>query len=91
MRTTVPRCLCHRVALHSRSGLQGLADRTDKPEHIERINGYIDTIDKVISGIRTSIFQLQARQQYPVGIQSRLLELLDEHGPAGPVDRAAGS
>jgi signal transduction histidine kinase len=60
-------------------GLQGLAGRTDRPEHAERINDYIDTIDKVISRIRASIFQLQTRQQYPAGVQAGLLELLDEH------------
>jgi signal transduction histidine kinase len=62
-------------------GLQGLAASTDRPAHAERINGYIDSIDKVIGNIRASIFQLQVRQQYPAGVQSRLLELLDEHVP----------
>jgi signal transduction histidine kinase len=60
-------------------GLQGLAGRTSRPEHAERINGYIDTIDKVIGKIRTSIFQLQARPQDPPALQAELLELIDEH------------
>jgi signal transduction histidine kinase len=60
-------------------GLQGLAGRTSRPEHAERINGYIDTIDKVIGKIRTSIFQLQARPQDPPALQAEFLELIDEH------------
>ena len=60
-------------------GLQGLAGRTSRPEHAERINGYIDTIDKVIGRIRASIFQLQARPQDPPALQAELLELIEEH------------
>jgi signal transduction histidine kinase len=60
-------------------GLQGLAGRTSRPEHAERINGYIDTIDKVIGKIRTSIFQLQARPEDAPALQAELLELIDEH------------
>jgi signal transduction histidine kinase len=60
-------------------GLQGLAGRTSRPEHAERINGYIDTIDKVIGRIRASIFQLQARPQAPPALQAELLELIEEH------------
>lgn len=77
-------------------GLQGLASRTDRPGNAERISGYIDTIDKVISKIRASIFQLQAPQEQSAGLQARLLELLGEHTPqlgftasirfAGPLD-----
>jgi signal transduction histidine kinase len=62
-------------------GLQGLAGRTDRPEHAERINGYIDTIDKVIGRIRASIFQLQVRPQDAPALQAELLELIDEHVP----------
>jgi len=60
-------------------GLQGLAGRTSRPEHAERINGYIDTIDKVIGRIRASIFQLEARPQDPPALQAELLELIEEH------------
>jgi signal transduction histidine kinase len=60
-------------------GLQALAGRTSRPEHAERINGYIDTIDKVIGRIRASIFQLQARPQDPPALQAELLELIEEH------------
>jgi signal transduction histidine kinase len=62
-------------------GLQGLAGRISRPEHADRINGYIDTIDKVISKIRTSIFQLQAREQDPPALRAELLELIEEHVP----------
>jgi signal transduction histidine kinase len=62
-------------------GLQGLAGRTDRPEHAERINGYIDTLDKVIGKIRASIFQLQVRPQDAPALQAELLELIDEHVP----------
>ena len=46
-------------------GLQGLASRTGRPEHAERIRAYIDAIDKVIVKIRNTIFQLHAREQRP--------------------------
>jgi signal transduction histidine kinase len=62
-------------------GLQGLAGRTSRPEHAERINGYIDTIDKVIGKIRASIFQLQAREHDPPDLRAELLELIEEHVP----------
>ena len=77
-------------------GLQGLAGRLDKPAHADRVNGYIDTIDKVIHKIRDSISQIQARRQHPAGLQAELLELLDQQTPqlgltpglrlAGPLD-----
>jgi signal transduction histidine kinase len=80
-------------------GLQGLAGRLDKPAHADRVNSYIDTIDKVIGKIRDSIFQIQARRQHPAGLQAELLELLDQHTPqlgftpglrlTGPLDTSA--
>jgi signal transduction histidine kinase len=75
-------------------GLQGLAGRTSAPEHAERINGYIDTIDKVIGKIRTSIFQLQARELDPPALRAELLELIEEHVPQlgfTPLVRLSGS
>ena len=40
-------------------GLQGLASVTDRPAHVTRITGYIDSLDNVISAIRATIFQMQ--------------------------------
>ena len=59
-------------------GLQGLAGRTDRPEHTERIRSYIDAIDRVIIKIRNTIFQLHARDQRPGSLQGQLLEVLSE-------------
>ena len=77
-------------------GLQGLAGRTDRPEHAERIRTYIDAIDKVIVKIRNTIFQLHAREQRPGSLQAQLLEVLSDHSLrlgltasirfAGPID-----
>ncbi len=77
-------------------GMQGLASRTDRPEHAERIRTYIDAIDKVIIKIRNTIFQLYAGEQRPGSLQEQLLEILSEHSLrvgltasirfAGPID-----
>jgi GAF domain-containing protein len=77
-------------------GMQGLAGRTDRPEHAARIRNYIDAIDKVIIKIRNTIFQLYARDQGPGSLQAQLLEILSEHSLrvgltasirfAGPID-----
>ena len=78
-------------------GLQGLAGRTDRPEHTERIRSYIDAIDRVIIKIRNTIFQLHARdQRRPDSLQGQLLEVLSEQSQrlgltasirfAGPID-----
>jgi signal transduction histidine kinase len=58
--------------------LQGHAARSD-PATAERVNGYIDTLDEIIKKIRASIFGLQQPSQAPVGLQARVLEIIDEH------------
>ena len=78
-------------------GLQGLAATTHNPAHVERINTYVDTLDRVISTIRTTIFQLQPRQHDPAGLQTRILGIAEAHTEqlgyrpqlhfAGPLDR----
>ena len=82
-------------------GMQGLASRTDRPEHAERIRTYIDAIDQVIIKIRNTIFQLYAREQRPGSLQAQLLEILSEHSQrvgaaasirfAGPIDTGVDS
>jgi GAF domain-containing protein len=60
--------------------LQGQAARSD-PAAAERVNGYADTLDEVIRNIRTSIFGLQQPRQAPAALQSRVMEIIDEHAP----------
>ena len=77
-------------------GLQGLASATHNPAHVKRINTYVDTLDRVISTIRTTIFQLQPRRRDPAGLQTRILGIADAHTEqlgyrpqlhfAGPID-----
>ncbi len=60
--------------------LQSHAAGSD-PATAERVNGYVDTLDEVIRGIRASIFGLQQPRQAPAGLQVRLMEIIDEHAP----------
>jgi signal transduction histidine kinase len=60
--------------------LQGQAARSD-PATAERVNGYVDTLNEVIRNIRTSIFGLQQPCQAPAGLQSRVMEIIEEHTP----------
>ena len=74
---------------------QGHAARTD-PAAAQRVTGYVDTLDEVITKIRTSIFGLHQPGQAPAGLPARLLEIIEEHAPqlgftagisfAGPLD-----
>ena len=78
-------------------GLQGLAATTQNPAQVERISTYVDTLDRVISTIRTTIFQLQPRRHDPAGLQTRILRITETHTEqlgyrpqlhfAGPIDR----
>src|SRR5664279_1834766 len=79
-------------------GLQGLAGATGKPAHATRLDAYVDSLDRVISTIRTTIFQLQPHRHDPAGLQTRILRITDAHTEhlgyrprvhfAGPVDLA---
>jgi signal transduction histidine kinase len=61
--------------------LQGQSARSDAAA-AERVNGYIDTLDRVISNIRTSIFGLQQHHRpAPAGLQARIMEIIEEHAP----------
>ena len=61
--------------------LQGQSARSG-PATAARMNGYIDTIDKVIGKIRASIFQLQRPGEHdPPDLRAELLELIEEHVP----------
>jgi signal transduction histidine kinase len=58
--------------------LQGHAARTD-PATAKRVNSYVDTLDEIISKIRTSIFGLHQPRQAPAGLPARLVEIIEEH------------
>ena len=65
----------------------------------EQINGYVGSLDEIISKIRTSIFGLRQSRSIPGGLHARLLEIVEEHAPqlgftagirfAGPLERTA--
>ena len=58
--------------------MQGHAARCD-PAAAERVNGYADTVDEIISKIRTSIFGLHQPRHAPAGLPARVIEIIDEH------------
>ena len=60
-------------------GLQGLASVTDRPAHVTRITGYIDSLDNVISAIRATIFEMQPSRHDRAGLQARILDIATEH------------
>jgi len=60
--------------------LQGQAARSD-PAAAERMYGYADTLDEVIKSIRTSIFGLRQPRQATLGLQARVMEVVEEHAP----------
>jgi signal transduction histidine kinase len=60
--------------------LQGHAARSD-PAAAEQVNGYADILDDVIRKIRTTIFGLRQSRQSPVGLQARLMQVIEEHAP----------
>ena len=60
-------------------GLEGLASSIDKPVQANRINGYVDSLDRVISQIRSTIFQLQPRRHDPMGLQAQVLAIMNAH------------
>ena len=53
------------------------AARSD-PATAERINGYVDTLNEVITKIRTSIFGLHQPRHASAGLPARLLEIIEE-------------
>jgi len=75
-------------------GLQRLAGVTDTTTRLARINGYIDSLDRVVGTIRTTIFQLQPHD--PAGLQARIVQIAQTHTEqlgypphlrfAGPID-----
>jgi signal transduction histidine kinase len=60
--------------------LQSQASRSD-PATAQRVNGYVDTLDRIIIKIRSSIFGLQQPAPGPSGLRARLRDLIAEHGP----------
>ncbi len=60
-------------------GLQGLATATRDRAQSTRMTRYVDSLDHVISTIRTAVFRLQPRRHDPDGLQSRVLAVADAH------------
>ncbi len=58
--------------------MQGHAARTD-PATAEQVNVYVETLDEIISKIRTSIFGLHQPRAAPAGLPARVMEIIDEH------------
>ena len=58
--------------------MQGHAARAD-PAAAEQVNGYVETLDEIISKIRTSIFGLHQPRAAPAGLPARVMEIIDEH------------
>jgi signal transduction histidine kinase len=77
-------------------GLQGLASVTKRQEHVDRINDYVRSLDRVVNTIRTTIFQIQRHRLGTAGLQARILTVAGEQTPelgyspqihfAGPLD-----
>jgi signal transduction histidine kinase len=77
-------------------GLQGLASVTKRQEHVDRINDYVRSLDRVVNTIRTTIFQIQRHRLGTAGLQARILNVAGEQTPelgyspqihfAGPLD-----
>ena len=60
--------------------LQGHVSRGDLVT-AQQINGYVGSLDEIISKIRTSIFGLRQSRSIPGGLHARLLEIVEEHAP----------
>ena len=58
--------------------LQSHAARTDRAT-AERVNGYANTVDEIITKIRTSIFGLHQPRAAPAGLPARIMQIIDEH------------
>jgi signal transduction histidine kinase len=63
-------------------GLNGLVAHQDRPEHQERLLGYVDALDDTIRSIRTTIFELRQRQPTAQGLLARLMAVVDDERPA---------
>jgi signal transduction histidine kinase len=59
-------------------GLQGLASVVDRPEHVDRINDYVGSVDRIVNTIRTTIFQIQRHRLDAAGLQARILDVAVE-------------
>jgi signal transduction histidine kinase len=62
-------------------GLQGLASVTKRQEHVDRINDYVRSLDRVVNTIRTTIFQIQRHRLGATGLQARILNVVGEQTP----------
>ena len=60
-------------------GLQGLAAASRQPGQAARLGTYVDSLDRVITAIRTTIFQLQPRRRDPAGLGDRLHAVAEMH------------
>ncbi len=60
--------------------LQSQASRSDRAT-AQRVNGYVDTLDRIIIKIRSSIFGLQQPPPSRGSLRARLRDLVEEHAP----------
>jgi signal transduction histidine kinase len=79
-------------------GLQGLIGHSTTPYQVQRIGGYVEAVDTIISRIRSTIFELQLDRSAPLGLKAQILDIASEHTDqlgyspsirfAGPLDLA---
>ena len=62
-------------------GLNGLVPHQARPEHQQRLLGYVTALDDTIRTIRTTIFALQHRQPAAPGVLARLMAVVDDQRP----------
>jgi signal transduction histidine kinase len=80
-------------------GLQGLSAVITNSAASARIAGYVEALDRVISQIRSTIFQLHLGAEYG-GLRAQILGIVHDHTPqlgfspqtrfSGPLDRVIG-
>jgi signal transduction histidine kinase len=56
-------------------GLQGLIGHSTTPYQVQRIGGYVEAVDTIISRIRSTIFELQLDRSAPLGLKAQILDI----------------
>ena len=62
--------------------MQSMAATAEIPELTDRLESIVENLNETIRQIRTSIFQLQSSDAAPSGVQSIVLEIIDQVAPA---------